>query len=182
MMLLAQIVGLVGILLLVAIFQVNDRKTILWLQIASGLTWTVYYALMGAYTGAGLVFLGAVRCYLFANYRDKEWLLPMTIAALAIGTLITWEDWTSMLALMGMILASVALWQKDPRKIRMISLFIAPFWMTYNYVGGSYVGIAGDTVTFLSVVIGIVRFDIWPLIQQRKRRAQQAEVVESNLV
>lgn len=179
-MLMAQIVGFVGIVMLIAIFQVNDRKKILQLQIISCLVWTLYYVLMGAYTGAALIFLGAVRCYLFANYREKEWILQLTIAAMAIATLITWESWYSLFALLGMILATTALWQKNPQAIRTISLFVTPFWLTYNYLSGSYFGIVGDLVTFASLAIGVWRFDVIPYLQRRKQQA--AEVSDASLV
>lgn len=176
------ITGIVGILLLIAVFQVNDRKMILRLQIICCVVWTAYYLSMGAYTGAGLIFLGAIRSFLYERYRDKEWPYPLTIAALGIATLITWENWTSALALVAMIMASTALWQRDPRMIRMFSLGVSPFWLTYNIISGSYFGVVGDLVTFTSVVVGVWRFDLMPFIQQRRRRAVSTEVSDVSLV
>lgn len=182
MMALAQVAGFVGILLLVAIFQVNDRKTMLRLQVASCIVWTLYYFLLGAYTGAGLILLGAVRTFLFAQYRQHEWVLPMMIAALGIATLITWENWTSMFAFCGMMMATIALWQKDPRMIRMLSLTVTPFWLTYNFLGGSYFGMAGDLITFASVLVGIWRFDLIPYIRRRKQQNMSTETIDTSLI
>ena len=182
MMLLAQFVGLVGILLLIAIFQVNDRKAILRLQVVSCLVWAFYYVLLEAYTAAGLITLGAIRSYFFEHYRDKEWFYPITIVAFALATLVTWENWTSMLAFVGIVLATTALWQRNPRAIRMLSLTVTPFSLTYNYLGGSYLGVVGDLVTFSSVIIAIWRFDLMPYIRQRKQQSAAAEPIEASLI
>lgn len=180
-MLIGQLLGLVGIFLLVAVFQVDDRRKMLRLQILSCLVWSAYYLMVDAYTASGLILLGAVRCYLFDRYRNQEWMLGAAITAYAIATLITWENWTSIMALMGMTLATIALWQKQPRHIRWISLMVTPFWLTYNILGGSYLGAASDLLTFSSIALGTIRFDILPYIS--RRRQQKAEpIIEPNVV
>lgn len=181
-MVLAQVVGLIGILLLIAIFQVNDRRMILRLQILSCLVWALYYAMMGAYTAMGLIGIGILRSYLFDRYRSLEWLLPMTIAVYAIATLVTWHDWTSIMAFVGITLATIAIWQKHPRSIRSVSLTVTPFWLTYNYLNGSFLGIVGDLVTFTSVAIGVWRFDILPYLRNRSKRTNTPDIVDANLL
>ncbi len=182
-MLVGQLFGLVGIFLMVAVFQVNDRRTLLRLQIASCLMWSVYYLFMGATTASGLILLGAVRSFVFDRYRQHEWVYGAVIVTYAITTLIIWENWTSIMALIGMCLATTALWQKSPKNIRLISLTIAPFWLTYNLLNNSYLGAAADLITFASVAIGIVRFDIPRSLLTRFRRARQIEVIEvQNLI
>jgi len=163
-----QLLGLVGIILLIAVFQVDDRRKLLHIQILSNLTWSSYYIVLGAFTAAGLIALGIVRNYLFDRYRQYEWVLGLMVVMYTIVTLITWKDWTSIMALIGMIMATIALWQKKPRHIRLTSLTVTPFWLTYNTLNGSYWGIVGDLVTFGSVVIGIWRFDISPKLFERK--------------
>lgn len=163
-MVIGQLLGLVGIILLIAVFQVDDRRKLLHIQILSNLTWSAYYVFLGAFTAAGLIALGIVRNHLFDRYRQHEWVFGATIVMYTIVTLITWKDWTSIMAMIGMILATVALWQKNPRHIRFTSLTVTPFWLTYNILNSSYLGVVGDLVTFGSVVIGIYRFDIAPKI------------------
>ncbi len=180
-MLIAQIVGLVGIVLLLLVFQVNNRALILRIQIISCLVWSLYYLLVGADTAAGLIFLGAIRSYAFTHYRKHEWIYEVTLIVFAIATLLTWQDWTSTMALMGMILATTAMWQKNPRHIRGISLTVTPFWLTYNFLNHSYLGVVGDLITFSSVVLGICRFDL-KLYMRRLRRANSSEKIDTSLV
>lgn len=178
-MLLAQLIGLIGVGLLVATFQVNKRSAILKTQVASCLVWSVYYLLMGAFTGAGMVFLGAIRSYVFDRYRRHEWILEASIFVYAMMTLATWKDWTSMLPFMGILITSVALWQKNPRHIRFISFIPTAFWLPYNFLSGSYMGMVGDVVTFSSVLFGIVRFDVVPRLRRQFAYGKTAEISET---
>lgn len=111
-MFLAQLIGIVGIGLLIATFQGRSRRTILRIQILSCIAWSLYYFLVGAYSGAGMVFLGAIRTYAYERYRKYEWVFEISIIIYALMTLLTWKDWTSILPFMGILSASVAMWQK----------------------------------------------------------------------
>lgn len=178
-MLVGQLLGLIGIFLLVAVFQVNDRHKLLKLQILSCLTWSVYYVFMGAFTAAGLIFMGAFRSFVFDRFREHEWVYAAVITSYIVATAITWQDWTSAMALIGMTLATTALWQENPRNIRSISLTVTPFWLTYNILNHSYLGAVADLITFTSVLVGIMRFDIPSSLWQRIRRRNTNETFVS---
>ncbi len=181
-MLLDHVVGMIGIGLILLVFQVNDRNKILWIQVASNLVWTLYYAMAGIYTAAGLIFLAAIRGYVFERYRNHSWVYVVTILVFLIATLLTWKNWTSSLAFIGMTIASTAMWQKNPRHIRAISPMATPFWLTYNVLNHSYLGMTGDLITFSSIVLGICRFDLKPLLRRRFKRTDPAEVADTNPV
>lgn len=182
MALLAQLVGIVGIGLLIATFQANSRSMILKIQIVSCLAWSLYYLLMGAYTGAGMVFVGAVRTYVYERFRDHEWIFEVSIVVYALITLLTWKDWTSILPFMGILTASVAMWQKSPQQIRIISLTPTSFWLPYNYSSGSHMGMIGDVVTLSSVIFGILRYDVLPQMRRRNANREATEMAEGNLI
>lgn len=181
-MLLDHVVGLIGVGLLLLVFQVNDRKKILWIQVASNLTWTLYYAMAGIYTAAGLILLAAVRGYVFERYRNHTWIYFVTIAVLLVATLLTWKNWTSMLAFIGMAIMTTAMWQKNPQHIRALSPLATPFWMSYNFLNHSYLGLAGDLITFSSVVLGICRFDVRLPLHLRLGRADAPEPTDTGLI
>jgi hypothetical protein len=168
----AQLVGAVGIISLIAIFQFNKRRTILRLQLLSGLIWTLHYILLGAYTGAGLNFLAAVRNYLFDKYRKRLFIYWLVVAAFTMITILTWKDWTSILPYVGTIIGTTAMWQKKPSHIRWMFVFVPPFWFVYNALNGSYPGMLGDTITFGSLAVGIYRFDILPMFKKKPAGGQ----------
>lgn len=178
-MLVGQLLGLVGVFLLVLMFQVNNRQGMLRIQILLCLVWSAHYMAMGAFTGSGLIFLGALRSYAFDKFRQHEGVFIVFVVAFAIATLVTWKDWTSIMALIGMLLATVAMWQENPRHIRLISLTIVPFWLTYNILNGTYFGATADLITLTSLVVAIVRFDIPPQAWLHFRPGRSIETIEA---
>jgi hypothetical protein len=156
----AQVVGIFGLAVLLLIFQFNDRRIILRLQALSGLIWALQYILLGAYTGAVMNFLMSVRNYLFEKYGHKTYVFWVSLAAIVGSGLMTWADWSSVLPTVASVIATVAVWQKRPRRIRFMMLVVPPLWFAYNVIHGSYPGMIGDTITFCSLLIGIYRFDI----------------------
>lgn len=174
-MLWVQLIGFVGVALLLVMFQANDRKKMLRIQMASSLTMALHFALLGAPTGAALNVLRATRNFFFIKYRDHKLVLPLTLLAFVTVGLLTWHDWTSILPIIGVMIGTTALWQKNPRRIRQLSIMVPPLWFTYNMLNGSYAGMTGDTITFCSVALGIYRFDILPRLKRAAPAMQEAE-------
>lgn len=156
----AQVLGAIGVCLILATYQFNNRKTILQIQLLSGVVWTVQYLLLGVLTGAAMNALMAGRNFLFDKYRTKLlifWVCMLAILGLGI---VTWKNWASLLPILGSAIATIAMWQKSTRRIRYMMLLVPPLWFTYNVIVGSYPGMVGDSVTFISVLVGIYRFDL----------------------
>lgn len=179
---LAEVVGAIGVVLLIAIFQANNRHVILRLQILSCVIWALYYGLLGAFTPAALIGIGGVRSYLFEKYRTQEWLYQVMIVVYAIATLVTWKNATTMLAFIGILIATTALWQKSPRAIRSVSLIAVPFWVAYDVTNGSYLGLVGDLITLTSIVVGSLRFDVIPYARGRLLRQNMTDIADTSLV
>lgn len=174
-MLWVQLIGLVGVGLLLVMFQVNNRRTILRIQMASSLIMALHFTLLGATTGAAMNLLRVTRNFFFIKYRDRKWLLPVALAVFAAAGVLTWHDWTSILPVIGAAIGTTALWQNNPRYIRFLSILVPPFWFVYNFLHGSYAGMLGDTVTFSSVLTGIIRFDVIPKLRGVQTSLQTVE-------
>lgn len=175
-----QLIGFVGVALLIVMFQVNDRKKMLRIQMASALTMAIHFALLGATTGAALNVLRAMRNFFFIRYREHAWLLPVTVSVFLSVGVITWHDWTSIFPMIGSTIGTMALWQKKPHVIRFLSLIVPPFWFTYNFLNGSYAGMIGDTVVFTSALAGIYRFDIAPRLRRLEPALHEVEAAHDD--
>lgn len=55
---------------------------------------------------------------------------------------------------------SLALWLRKERNIRTASLLGAPFWLIYNLRNCAYGSAVGNVITFLSIAVAIVRYDL----------------------
>jgi len=158
-----QLLGFVGLGLLFLVFQVDDRKKMLRLQMWAMILFGVHFFLLRAPTGSALNFIGATRNYAFDRFHKHKWskiLLWIFVGIFSAATILTWQGPLSLLPAIGMISGTVAFWQASPRAVRIISLIGPPAWFIYNAISGSYPGMAADTVFFASNLAGIYRFDI----------------------
>lgn len=159
-----QIIGFVAMAIIVASYQQKSHKNILTFQMISGLLFTVHYIMLGAYTGAVMNLLGAVRSLVYSN-RGKKWsssiLWPICFSiAFLISGILTWDNVFSVFPLIAMLMSSVVLWIEQPKINRILSLPTSSCWLIYNIKTLSYPGIITEIFVLSSIVIGIIRLDI----------------------
>lgn len=134
-------------------------------MLAGLVLFAVHYSLLHAWTGMTLNLIEALMVYVSYQGETKPWakqkfwpyvfILLFIIAGLAISrTLI------GILPIIAQSFGTIAAYQKNPRAIRFIMLVPRPLWFLYNLSVGSYAGMVTEIFILLSVVIGIIRFDI----------------------
>lgn len=159
----AQIVGIVGMVLSLLSFQLKKRKHIMLFQMTASLMFSAQLFMVGAITGGCLDLISFIRTLIFANNSkkwasSKWWLVGFILVMIATG-LLTWKDGWSVLPIISSILSTVALWMKQVKHIRLISLAVGPCWMVYNVVTGAYTGALNELLAMISIVIGLIRHD-----------------------
>ena len=164
--LIAQAVGLVALVLSLASFQFKSRKGIMAAQMSASLLFSLQLFMVGAVTGGCLDLISFVRTLIFSN-NTKKWAssklwLYFFVAVMVIIGIFTWQDWTSILAICGSVLSTFALWMKEPKNVRRISLFVGPCWLIYNIINGAYTGALNECIAMVSIIIGIIRYDRKP--------------------
>ena len=166
-------IGLLSLVCSLASFQMKKRGAIMKLQMTASLLFSLQLVLLGAITGACLDLISFVRTLIF-SYRDKhKWasvpVWPIAfISVMIITGIITYDSWYSFLAIAGSVLSTVALWMRDGKKIRLVSLVVGPCWFVYNMIAGSYTGAINEVIAVISIIVGIIRHDI-------KRTPKKAE-------
>lgn len=157
----AQIVGLLALLLTIASMQPRYRKNILRLKLAGSILFAVHFGLLGAMTGLALNAISAVRAFLFNRYHEETrpvWPL-FAVLLLFIGvTIISWQGPISVIPLVAMLVSTVGFWQRNEQSMRRSSLVASPLWLTYNIASFSLAGIATEVLLFTSALIGLWRF------------------------
>ncbi len=161
-----QIVGFIAMAIIVISYQQKTHKNILLFQMVSGLLFTVHFLLLGAYTGAIMNLLGALRSLVYSN-REKKftssviWPILFTIG-FAVSGILTWDGWISVVPLIAMIMSSIVLWIENPKINRALSIPTSTCWLVYNIkiTEPSYAGIATEIFVLTSIIIGIIRLDI----------------------
>lgn len=170
--LIAQGIGMIGLICAIISFQSNKRHIILIFLGIGQVSFIIHFALLGAWTASAMNMLGASRTFLFVLRGRKKWLENNTLLYVFIGLfviagIITWQNWLSLLPVLGMTIETIGLWMKNPTKIRFTVIVPRPLWLTYNTIYRSYAGMLTEAFVLVSILTGIIRFDILPWIRRK---------------
>ena len=158
----AQFIGIIAFCLAVWSFQQNEHKKIVLLQLVANLCFALHFYLIGAYTGALLNLIGAVRSVVFVC-KDKKWassnwwLVFFSFICIAAG-IYTWKNAASVLPIIAMVLTTVAFGIPNPKLTRLVAFPSSPLWLIYNVLSQSWGGVATEVFNMLSILIGMLRF------------------------
>ena len=92
------------------------RRTIMSVQFGIGASYSLHYALMDAWSGAGLAGLGATQSAIVFLAGDRPWLRWVSFALLPVAVAIcyaTWSGLPSILALTALTLIMIGRMQRD---------------------------------------------------------------------
>ncbi len=158
-------IGFLALFFVVLSFQKNKRSTLLAIMLAGLVLFVIHFSLIHAWTGAFLNLIEAGMVYISFKRETEQWakhkFWPYIFIALFIMTgFITSRTWIGILPVIAQTFGTIASYQKSPRAIRFIMLIPRPLWFIYNFSVGSYAGMATEVVILISVIIGIMRFDI----------------------
>ena len=162
----AQAIGFLGTIIVVIGMQQKKYKRIVISKIGNEFFSAIHYLLLGGYTGmlANLASCLTNGCYYFRIKNGKS-TLPFQVAFacmfVAIGAL-SWHGPISIFVVLAKLISSVALGIKNPRTIRILNLISNPCWLAYNIYMGSIAGMLTDSLVIASVVIAVIRLDIFP--------------------
>ena len=157
-------IGFIGLIMVIYIFQFNNRKKLLSSMIIPGLFFIVHFILLGAFTGAIMNILNIFRNYVFSQKYSKKWAnnnywLYLFTVIYVIAGILTWEGYYTLLPIFAMILENNVFWLKKEKTIRILSILPRFAWFIYSYIVGSFVGMSTETFILGSILIAIYRYD-----------------------
>lgn len=169
-------IGIIGLVSGVLAFQSNKHKGIVIAKLGSEAAFTIQYYLLDAPTGSIMNLVGVVRNFIFYRLVEKKkstkaamWIFCIVYIASAI---ITWEGPESLLPLIGKLCSTVAYSMNNPRNIRIINIPTLTMWIVYNITCRAWEALATDTISLVSVLIAMTRFDIVPYFKNKKSNCQ----------
>ena len=160
----AQSLGFLALLLVVLLYQYNERTRMQYFKMAAGFLFAAHFALLGAWTGSLMNFSIVLRSYIFKKRTENAWAdhhgwLFLFLGILIMASLFTWEGYRSLLPLLGTGTVTVGFWMKNTKHIRLLTAIASPCWLIYGFLVHSYAGIATEILSLASVGVGIYRFD-----------------------
>ena len=169
----AQIIGFIAVSLYLLGYLQKKRKSILAFNLSSRVLYILQYLLLGAFEGAVLDVAGAISSVV-AGRKDtafiKKCKIPVIILVnlVIIGLgLLVYESSLSLLPIAAVMLHTGAFWLDDEKWVRRISLLGCPLWFIYNFASEAYFSSVGDFLSFVFIIVSIIRFDI------KKKEAQK---------
>ena len=145
-------------------FQTKTNRSLLVLQTLDCLTFSVQFALLGAFSGSLSLLVNIVRNAMLTKYntsrvvRWKGWIAVFSALTLMIA-LLTWNGWISFLPVIGTIAGTIGYWTNNAKKIRLANLVAnSPCMLAYDALVGSWGGVLNESVIMISIVISILRF------------------------
>ena len=161
----AQIAG--GLASVAAIFyhQQKRKENALLFNGLMNILAMIQYILLARYTGALIKFTNILRNIVLFVLHKKEKKTPLfvtviVVAATVTGGLIGWDDWFSLLPILGVSSLTLALCQKNMTIIRCTNIFTLCCWVIYSFASGAYVGAIGVSIELISSITSVVRYDL----------------------
>lgn len=159
--LIAQIIGVIGMILLAMCFQAKDKKKTLIIKFLADIGWGIHYFLLGGFSGVILNAVSATRETVFYfeenEKRRKVWLVVFVAINWVLGIL-TMKELYNLLPTMCSAVATYSFWQNNLKVTRLLALLNAIMMFTYDIFLLSYVGMLSETITVVSVCIALYRY------------------------
>ena len=161
---LIQLIGFVGLATSILAFQFKKHRGIVLCKMSSELIFALQYILLGAWTAAVLDGLSVIRNSLYTYFVKRgRSTLPVIIGFglfVVVTGIVTFDGWLSLLPIAAKLLTTISYGMKNEKLLRFITLPSCIMWSIYNLQVGSLGGALGDTLTLISLLISIYKFDI----------------------
>lgn len=164
MKILANILGVSGIIIAVVLYQQKNRKSLLTYKLVLDLIWFLHYLLIGAYSGAAVAAIAALREIVFVKRDPKKsgsiiW-LPIFILIAVITTVWTWDSVYSLFALSASCIAVISFFIGKPKLSRILAFPVCTSLLIYDVSCHSVWGVINESISIISSLIGFIRLDV----------------------
>ena len=158
----AQLFGIIALVVLIMSFQKNKKDTLLKYQIFSSLLFALQYLFLNAISGCLMNLMSLIRNFIYKKFNDKIPIiyLILIIICMIILSLMSYKGIISLLPTFAVILYSVALWQKNLTITRIIEIISCSLYIIYNIKVLAISGLISTFIEMFSAIIAIYKFDI----------------------
>ena len=159
-----ELIGWISVVASLLSFQQKKRSHLMALQTTASLTCAINMFILGDVVGGVQDVIAFFRSAVFSQ-REKKWassplwLAGFMVAMVAAGIL-TWKNGWSLFPILGSLCSTTALWMKDVKWTRRISLLVGVCWIINHIAMKNYSGITMEAIAMTSILIGILRHDL----------------------
>lgn len=157
------VLGFVAVGLYFISYQIYDKKGLLLVQTAATTLNCLQYLLIGAYSGFALNIVCVCRNFIFYSgdkKGSKGVLISGILAALIVlVSLFSWDGLHSLLIVLGLAINTVCMGLFNAANLRKSVLLTCALIFMYNFFAGSYSGMVSESISWLSALIGTLRYN-----------------------
>lgn len=169
----AQIIGIAAMAFNIISYQGKKQSTVIALQLVGGALFAINFLMLGAIVGGLLNIIAAARAIIFL-FKDKlkadrlSWFIGFIIIYISVYVLnftVFGKEPTAfnliieVLPVIGMIALNVGFRLKNASDVRKCGLISSPAWLIYNIVAGAWGAIICESITLVSIFVGMFRHD-----------------------
>lgn len=169
----AQFIGIVAMAFNILSFQQKKQKSVILFQFLGATLFSVNFFMLSAPVGGILNTIAALRALIFINKKKMKadhilWLwgfVAVFFISYALSFTVFGTEWNvknaiiEFLPVIGMTATTISFRLSGAKQIRLFGLISSPSWLIYNIVNFAIGGIVCETLSLISIVIGLIRFD-----------------------
>lgn len=173
MKLLVDILGALGVITTVLVYQQKTAKRQLIWKMTTDIVWTGHYLALGAFSGMVTTGVAVLRSVVFLNKerkwaQSKLWLYIFLAASIGFSAA-AWEGPRTLLTLIPSVACIIAFWIGNPMVTRLVSIPAGSMFLVYTILCHSMAGIVCEIFLVASAIVGVIRLDL------KKKPAQPSE-------
>ena len=168
----SQLFVVLGLVSLAITYFLHNKKLILTFSMLNAIFYCLQYILLGAYTGALVNFLGAIRGVVFyvEEHKGKNkslFTLLMFVVILTVCAIFTWQGPASLLTITAGLTFTYSVWQDNIHVYRWLSLVVNSASIAYNLIYHSLFAVIAESIFLVVAIIGIIK--LYVKIKQPKQ-------------
>ena len=157
----AQVIGIVAMVFIIAAFQFKKNKHLILAQGIGGLLFSINYFLVGSLPSAGFNVVSVLSSGLtITQKKHRHFWFGLICFGYLVITVLTYESlWTIILSL-AQLAINYAFWYQDGKVIRKIRIFFtSPVWLINNiFVAFTIGGIICEIFSIVSAIVSFIRY------------------------
>ena len=169
----AQAIGIIAMVFIIFSFQGKTSNRVILFQTLGGILFSINFFMLGAIVGGILNAVAAIRGILFMQRKRLHtehiaWTVGFlcvyaasyVLTFTAFGTAFTLRSGIlELLPVLGMTASHIGFVKDDAAAIRRYGLVSSPAWLIYNVINAAIGAIICETLSLVSIFIGMYRHD-----------------------
>lgn len=157
----AQILGIVAIVISIMSMVFNDKKIIMLFSTIYNVLTIITYLLLGKYLGmilVGVLTLKSLTYFIYASKSKKPNIIVLFVFEILILSLsiILWQDWFDIFILLNSVINTYFTWQDNVLLLKIGIVVCSIFLILYDIFAGAYVYVISEFLYGLTSLITLL--------------------------